>query len=117
MGITKQEFEKIGQIIDEKLDKKLDEKLDQKLANFATKEYLDGKLSNFATKDDLKGFVTKDDLKAMESRIDAKFDSQTKELKAYADEQTEHLAQMIANTVALPLQDLLDERQIAEVQI
>ena len=94
MSITKQEFEKIEQI----LDKKLDQKLDQKLANFATK-------------DDLKGFATKDDLRSLEQRINLKFEGQTKELKAFAEEQTEHLALIIGETVAIPLQQHIESCQ------
>lgn len=42
----------------------------------------------------------------MDEKLDAKLGAQTKELKAYSDEQTEHLALIIAETVAIPLQEL-----------
>ena len=59
------------------LDHKLDQKLDEKL---------DQKLANFATKADM--------------------EAQTKELKQFAEEQTESLARIIATTVAEPLEDV-----------
>jgi hypothetical protein len=83
--ITKEYFD---QVLDKKLDEKLDQKLDQKL---------DEKLAKFATKEDIKNFVTKDDL-------DASLAAQTVELKAYADEQTDFLARIIATSIAEPLE-------------
>jgi succinate dehydrogenase/fumarate reductase flavoprotein subunit len=56
-----------------------------------TQEYLDKALSSLATKDDLA--------------------SQTKELKAYADEQTGHLVGVINETIAEPM-----ERHFAELK-
>ncbi len=70
-----------------------------------TKEYFEQhldqqfaeKLKNLATKDDLKGFATKDDLKTSLA-------AQSEELKAFAEEQTESLARIIAATVVEPME-------------
>jgi hypothetical protein len=75
-------------------------------------DYLDGK---FATKDDLgafedrmdKKFATKDDLKVALAE-------QSKELKDFAEEQTEHLARIISTTVAEPLEKHLQEVSMYE---
>lgn len=86
MELTKEYFDEQNRLTKEyfyeSLDKKLDEKLDQKLD-----EKLDEKLANFATKDDLKAFATKADL-----------NDQTKELKKFAVDQTEELAQIIGRS-------------------
>jgi hypothetical protein len=55
-----------------------------------SKEYLDQKISSLATKQDL--------------------ESQTKQLKAYADQQTEKLAVMVANGFE-EVKELLDVRE------
>lgn len=65
-----------------------------------TQAYLDKSLKNLATKQDVeaiiiektKNFVTKDDLT-----------KQTKELRAFAEDQTEALARIVATTVANPM--------------
>jgi hypothetical protein len=44
--------------------------------------------------------------KKLDEKLDQKLANQTRELKAYADEQTEHLAAIIGETVAIPLQEL-----------
>lgn len=85
---------------------------------FATKD----DLKAFATKDDLKAFATKYDLIALEGRMDTKFVTkddlklavaeQTTELKQFAEDQTEQLAQIIATTVAEPL-----DRHLREVSM
>jgi nitrogen regulatory protein PII-like uncharacterized protein len=132
MELTKEYFDKKFGELDNKFatkeyfDKKFGE-LDEK---FATKEYIDGKLTNFAIKDDFKNFATKDDLKNFATKDDLKnfatkddfknfatkddLKAQTKELKDYADQQTEHLASIIATTVANPLQRHLEEVSVAE---
>ncbi|MDR3642927.1 MAG: hypothetical protein P4L74_04850 [Candidatus Doudnabacteria bacterium] len=69
--------------------KDLEQVLDKRLANVATKV----DLKNFATKNDLKDFVTKFDLQ-----------NQTKELKQFAEEQTDALARIISKTVAIPME-------------
>ena len=65
-----------------------------------TQEYFDKKLESLATKEDLQKFATKEDLQA-----------QTAELKAFAVEQTEELARIIATTVAVPLETHLQTAQ------
>ncbi len=67
------------------------------LKNFSTKD----DLKQFATKDDLKNFATKDDLKNFATKDDLK--AQTEELKEFAEEQTDKLAQVIAETIDKPL--------------
>ncbi len=68
-----------------------------------TQDYLDKQLKMLATKEDIK----------------AAFESQTKDLKSYADQQTETLARIIASTVADPMErhftDLKDLLQIKEI--
>jgi hypothetical protein len=54
-----------------------------------TQEYFDRQLKNLATKDDLQ--------------------AQTKELKAYADEQTTHLVSVINETIAEPMERHFEE--------
>ncbi len=78
--------------------------LDEKLTGFATKD----DLKSFATKEDLKGFATKEDLKGFitEEFLKKELEKQTKELKAYTDEQTDTLGAYIAETIALPLEEL-----------
>ena len=108
-----QEFDKIHENF-AKLVKHVDQRFNELDLKFATKDDLSSfatkdDLNGFATKDDLKGFATRDDLFAMELRMDAKFatkadlESQTEDLKAFAEEQTEILAQIIETTVAEPL--------------
>ena len=72
-------------------------KLNKRLGSTVTKE--DAK--RFATKDDLKQFATKDDLKNFATKDDLK--AQTEELKEFAEEQTDKLAQVIAETIDKPL--------------
>ena len=55
----------------------------------------------FITKKDAQAFATKEDL-----------DNQTRELKDYADEQTEHLVAVISATIATPLQKHFDEHHL-----
>ncbi len=88
------EFSKIHQRFDE-LDQKFITKKDAQA--FATKE----DLKHFATKSDVEKFATKEDL-----------DNQTRELKDYADEQTEHLVAVISATIATPLQKHFDEHHL-----
>jgi len=83
--------------------------MDITLAEF--EEVLDNKLSKMATKEDLKSFATKEDLKSFEQRIDEKFEKQSKELKEYAEDQTETLAAYIAETIAIPLQEHIESCQ------
>jgi hypothetical protein len=61
-----------------------------------TKEYFDEKLNQLATKEELKAHTG-----AINQRFDGieqRFEKQTTELKAYADEQTEKLAGIISNS-------------------
>ncbi len=131
-------------LTEQRFIKILDERLDKKLTNFATKEYLDGKLSNFATKDDLKSFATKEDLKGFATKEDIKnfatkedlksfatkddlkgfvteeflkkeLEKQTKELQAYTDEQTDTLGAYIAETIALPLEELKKDWKLSSL--
>ncbi len=44
--------------------------------------------------------------KKLDEKLDAKLAAQTKELEAYADEQTEMLARIIKTTVAQPLEQV-----------
>ncbi len=97
MEITIVEFE---EVLDRRFTK-FEQHIDKK---FATKE----DLKSFATKEDLKSFATKDDLKGFvtEEFLKTELEKQTKELKAYTDEQTDTLAAYIAETIAIPLEDL-----------
>ena len=91
--LTKEYLDSIVQNLATKQDlEALPEKL--KAQGFATKD----DLVNFATKDDLVNFATKDDLKA-----------QTAELKAFAVEQTEELARIIAGSLAVPVEEIKKE--------
>lgn len=58
-----------------------------------TQEYFDTQLKGLATKDDIKNMATKDDLA-----------SQTRELKEFAEDQTDVLARIIATTIAEPME-------------
>jgi len=91
MNITKKEFTEV--LNKQSLEIKKDIK--NELSGFLKKEELnqildkkfDEKLANLVTKDEFKAGLEK----------------QTKELKAYADEQTEQLALIIQETIAIPL--------------
>ncbi|MCL5667203.1 MAG: hypothetical protein M1383_05550 [Patescibacteria group bacterium] len=74
------------------------EYLDKQLAKLATKD----NLTNLATKDELRNLATKDELRNLATKDDLK--QQTKELKEFAEEQTEALARIISNTVAEPME-------------
>lgn len=67
-----------------------------------TQEYFDQQLKNLVTKSDLKQFPTVADL-------DQRLASQTAELKAYADEQTAHLASVVNETIAEPMEGHFQE--------
>lgn len=58
-----------------------------------TKKYFDDKLKHLATKDDLKSELA----------------GQSKELKQFAEDQTEFLAAIVARTVANPLEEHIRE--------
>lgn len=90
MELTKEYFDQQLNTISKRLD------------TFITKDDLDQKLHTFATKEDLKSFATKEDLRTFATKDDLK--QQTKELKAYTDEQTENLARIIATTIANPME-------------
>jgi hypothetical protein len=109
----------------------LEEALDKRFSKMATKE----DLKAFATKEDLKAFATKDDLKAFATKDDLKealapyatkddlrealipyatkddLTTLEKNLKAYAEDQTETLAAYIAETIAIPLQEHIESCQ------
>ena len=65
-----------------------------------TREYFDQQINKLVTKDDL----------------EKKLNAQTKELKAFAEEQAEALARIIAKTVAVPMErhftELKNEKQL-----
>jgi hypothetical protein len=63
-----------------------------------TKEYFDQALQSLTTKDNLKNALAE----------------QTKELKAYADEQTENLARIIATSIAEPTNKV--ERRVQKLE-
>jgi len=58
-----------------------------------SKKDLQEALKPLATKDELKSLATKEDLKPLATK--AALGQQTKELKAYADEQTQELARIV----------------------
>jgi hypothetical protein len=90
MDMTKQEFE---QILDKKLDEKLDTKFDEKLKPIYSR--LTVIEANMVTKAELTSALEK----------------QSKELKEFAEEQTDHLASIIGETVAIPMQRHLESCQ------
>ncbi len=100
--LTKEYLDSIVQNLATKQDlEALPEKL--KAQGFATKD----DLVNFATKDDLVNFATKDDLVNFATKDDLK--AQTAELKAFAVEQTEELARIIAGSLAVPVEEIKKE--------
>lgn len=74
---------------------------------------LDKRFSKMASKEDLKAFVTKTDLKEALAPYATKDDLVTleKNLKDYAEDQTETLAAYIAETIAIPLQEHMESCQ------
>lgn len=89
-----------------------------------TKEHFDKALKSLATKDDLKKFATKEELKKLATKDDLKnlitreelndrFEHQTRLLMAYADQQTENLAAMVAQGFE-EIKDMLDVRERVE---
>jgi formyltetrahydrofolate hydrolase len=115
MELTKEHFdEQLGRFVTK-------EYFDQQLQRFVTKEYFDQQLDRFVTKDhfdqQIQRFVTKENLETtldkrfddFEEKMDKKFVAQTKELKEFAEEQTESLARIIATTVAEPLEEVRGE--------
>lgn len=78
------------------------------------KIYLEKQFAKFATKDDLKSFATKDDLKSFATKdyLDQRLDQQTKELKAYSDEQTETLAAIIQTSIVEPMEKRFEDLEI-----
>jgi transketolase len=67
-----------------------------------TQEYFDEKLNQLASKEELNAHTG-----AFNQRFDGieqRFEKQTTDLKAFAKEQTEELARIIADTVATPME-------------
>lgn len=107
MNLTKEYFDKALKNFATKADLKgLATKKD--LEQFATK----ADLKRFATKDDLKKFATKDDIKNLVTKdeLNDRFEHQTRLLMAYADQQTENLAAMVA-TGFEDIKERLDVRE------
>ena len=80
------------------------------LKPFATKE----DLKPFTTKEDLKPFAIKDDLKSFYTKEDLK--AQTKELKAFAVEQTEELARIVSRGFDDVLETLDVRERVTKVE-
>jgi hypothetical protein len=90
------------------------EHFDEQMSKMVTKEHLEQRLQslvrNLVTKDDAKQFATKEDLKnelknvVTKDFLTAELGKQNKELKKYAEDQTEKLAQLIANDIVEPME-------------
>ncbi len=82
-----------------------------------TKEEFNSAIANLATKDDLSKMATK-------VEISLELENQTKELKKFAEDQTETLARMVSSQVVKDLEDKLNmavrmallENQMSEIR-